>query len=33
MSNAGTRVLTIESKEENDKYIDMYIVENKGESN
>lgn len=33
MSNAGTRVLTIESKEENDKNVDMYIVENKGESN
>lgn len=33
MSNAEARVLTIESKEENDKYIDMYIVENKGESN
>ena len=33
MSNAGTRILTIESKEENDKNVDMYIVENKGESN
>lgn len=33
IKNVGTRVLTVESNDENDKYIDMYVVEDKGESN